>query len=179
MIDTKKWTQIGSELGRIEREENVRILYVCESGSRAWGFPSKDSDYDVRFLYIRPMEWYLKVHPGRDVIERPISDSLDLSGWDLRKALQLLAKSNPPLLEWLYSPICYLERGTVIEGIRKAAPGLYSPKSCLHHYHSLATGNFRTYLQSDRVRLKKYFYLKLPRILHLLQGGDESAFFLV
>lgn len=94
---------IQQELERIEREEGVLILYACESGSRAWGFPSTDSDYDVRFIYIRPVEWYLSIFDKRDVIERPISDRLDMSGWDLKSA-GAFRKSNPPLLEWLESP---------------------------------------------------------------------------
>lgn len=151
--------RIHTELKRIESEEKVRILYACESGSRAWGFPSQDSDYDVRFLYAHPTEWYLSVHPGRDVIERPISAQLDLSGWDIRKALQLLAKSNPPLLEWLHSPIRYLEWGTVVGSMREMTPDLYSPRSSIHHYLHLGEGNFRDYLQGERVRLKKYFYV--------------------
>src|ERR687887_581080 len=98
---------IVAALRSVESEEDVRILYACESGSRAWGFPSKDSDYDVRFLYVRPVDWYLSIRERRDVIERPISDMLDINGWDLRKALTLFNKSNPPLLEWLQSPIRY------------------------------------------------------------------------
>lgn len=74
----------------------MRILYACESGSRAWGFPSKDSDYDVRFIYVRPVDWYLSIFDKRDVIEYPISDMLDINGWDLKKALNLFRKSNPP-----------------------------------------------------------------------------------
>jgi len=89
-------SQILSRLHEIEAEENVRIVYACESGSRAWGFPSADSDYDVRFLYVRPMEWYLSIDVKRDVIERPVQDGLDISGWDLKKALRLFCKSNPP-----------------------------------------------------------------------------------
>jgi predicted nucleotidyltransferase len=102
---------IQTALHALQEEEGVRILYACESGSRAWGFPSRDSDYDVRFIYVRRREWYLSIdlERRRDVIERPVSDQLDLSGWDLRKALQLLRKSNPPLLEWLSSPIVYLD----------------------------------------------------------------------
>jgi len=88
------------ELKAIEERENVKILYACESGSRAWGFPSKDSDYDVRFIYIRPLNWYLSILDKRDVIELPINDVLDISGWDIRKALKLFKKSNPPMLEW-------------------------------------------------------------------------------
>ena len=101
--------EVARRLRQIEAEEGVRIFYACESGSRAWGFPSKDSDYDVRFLYAHPRPWYLSidVERKRDVIERPITDEIDLGGWDLRKALQLFRKSNPPLLEWLQSPIIY------------------------------------------------------------------------
>ncbi|MDQ6422918.1 nucleotidyltransferase domain-containing protein [Paenibacillus sp. LHD-117] len=153
---------IKEELDRLEREENVRILYACESGSRAWGFPSKDSDYDVRFLYIRPREWYLSIFDKKDVIERPISESLDISGWDLRKALKLFRKSNPPLLEWLQSPIRYSEYSSVAEQIRGMSPLAFSPKSCMHHYLNMARGNYRDYLQGDFVRLKKYFYVLRP-----------------
>ena len=103
-------TQIEAELERIERERGVCVIYACESGSRAWGFESSDSDYDVRFIYVHPTEWYLRVVSGSDTIERPIEGLLDVSGWDLKKALQLLRKSNPPLLEWLQSPIVYHER---------------------------------------------------------------------
>jgi len=93
--------KIKLELERIEKENDVKILFAVESGSRAWGFPSKDSDYDVRFVYMHPVEWYLSIHDKRDVIEYPISDALDISGWDIKKALQLFAKSNPALLEWI------------------------------------------------------------------------------
>ena len=103
--------EILRRLDQIEREDDVRIVYACESGSRAWGFESTDSDWDVRFIYVHPRDWYLSIDVGekRDVIERPINDELDISGWDLRKALKLLRKSNPPLLEWLSSPIVYKE----------------------------------------------------------------------
>lgn len=154
--------QILDELQRIEAEENVRILYACESGSRAWGFPSKDSDYDVRFLYIRPIQWYLSIFEKRDVIERPISSMLDMSGWDLKKALLLFRKSNPPLLEWLQSPIVYRERYSIAEQIRGISPLTFSPKSCTYHYLHMAKGNYREYLQGDRVKIKKYFYVLRP-----------------
>lgn len=154
--------QILEELKRIEKEEDVRILYACESGSRAWGFPSKDSDYDVRFLYIRPEEWYLSIFDKRDVIERPISNMLDINGWDLRKALNLFRKSNPPLLEWLQSPIVYMENYSIAEQIRCISPFTFSPKSCMHHYLHMAKGNYREYLQGDQVKIKKYFYVLRP-----------------
>ncbi|MEM6906851.1 MAG: nucleotidyltransferase domain-containing protein, partial [Pseudomonadota bacterium] len=97
--------EIMAKLTGIERDFGVRILFAIESGSRAWGFPSPDSDYDVRFVYVHPTDWYLSLTPGRDVIELPIRDDLDIGGWDLRKALNLLLKPNPVMLEWLSSPI--------------------------------------------------------------------------
>lgn len=155
-------TLILQELQEIEQEENVRILFACESGSRAWGFPSQDSDYDVRFVYIRPVEWYVSIFDKRDVIERPISNMLDINGWDLRKALQLFRKSNPPLMEWLRSPISYLERHTVAEQMRALSKRVYSPRSCMYHYLNMAKGNERDYLKGDVVRIKKYFYVLRP-----------------
>ncbi|MFB6365298.1 nucleotidyltransferase domain-containing protein [Paenibacillus elgii] len=153
---------ILEELYQIERQEQVRILYACESGSRAWGFPSKDSDYDVRFLYVRPVEWYLSIFDQRDVIERPISDKLDINGWDLKKALNLFRKSNPPLLEWLQSPIPYYEKYSAAERIRSMSPLTFSPKSCMYHYLNMAKGNYREYLQGEQVKIKKYFYVLRP-----------------
>ena len=153
-----------SSLAEIERDEGVRIFYACESGSRAWGFPSADSDYDVRFLYIRPQNWYLSVdvEKRRDVIEKPITDELDVSGWDIRKALMLLYKSNPPLLEWFNSPIIYREKFTIADRIRKLMPAYYSPRACAHHYLHMAQKNYREYLKGDIVRVKKYFYVLRP-----------------
>ncbi|MBP3966219.1 nucleotidyltransferase domain-containing protein [Paenibacillus lignilyticus] len=153
---------IKNELARLEQEEQVIILYACESGSRAWGFPSQDSDYDVRFIYIRRPEWYLSIFDKRDVIERPISDMLDISGWDIRKALNLYRKSNPPLLEWLQSPIQYAEKLSLAEQLRQLSPLAFSPKSCMYHYLNMARGNYRMYLQGERVRIKKYFYVLRP-----------------
>ncbi len=97
---------IKAGLAEIEAQENVRIVYACESGSRAWGFPSSDSDYDVRFIYLHPLEWYLSIEKRRDVIERPITGVLDVNGWDLRKALQLFRKSNPLSLSGSTRPSC-------------------------------------------------------------------------
>ena len=112
--------EILVRLNAVEKDEGVKILYACESGSRAWGFPSRDSDYDVRFVYVHPAEWYLSIdlEKKRDVIERPITDQIDLNGWDLRKALGLYRKSNPPLLEWLNSPIVYWETYGVAAKLR-------------------------------------------------------------
>lgn len=151
--------RIRDALCRIEAEEEVRVLYAVESGSRAWGFASPDSDYDVRFLYAHRPEWYLGLRRRRDVIERPIERDLDLAGWDLPKALRLFGKSNPPLLEWLRSPAVYLETGSLAERLRDLARRTASPSSCLHHYLHMAEGNHREYLQGEQVWLKKYLYV--------------------
>ncbi|WNS42017.1 nucleotidyltransferase domain-containing protein [Paenibacillus sp. MMS20-IR301] len=153
---------IREQLEQIEQEEQVTILYACESGSRAWGFPSQDSDYDVRFIYLHKPEWYLSIYDKRDVIERPISNMLDINGWDLRKALRLFRKSNPPLLEWLQSPIQYTEKFSVAEQLRGISPYTFSPKSCMYHYLNMAKGNYRDYLQGEQVKIKKYFYVLRP-----------------
>lgn len=154
--------QIIDALQSIEEEEQVRILYACESGSRAWGFPSRDSDYDVRFIYVRPMDSYLSLFEKRDVIERPISNMLDINGWDMKKALSLFRKSNPPLLEWLQSPIVYTEASEVVEQIRALSAHTFSARSCMHHYLHMAKGNYREYLQREQVKIKKYFYVLRP-----------------
>lgn len=138
------------------------MLYACESGSRAWGFASPDSDYDVRFIYAAPLDYFLTLEPGSDVIEEFLPNDLDVSGWELRKALRLLRKSNPPLLEWIQSPIVYAEEPVFITAFRDVAAATFSPLKAFHHYFSMARTNYRTYLQGDRVRLKKYFYVLRP-----------------
>ncbi|MBN1105153.1 MAG: nucleotidyltransferase domain-containing protein [Deltaproteobacteria bacterium] len=154
--------RITRRLASLEADLNVRIVYACESGSRAWGFPSADSDYDVRFLYLRPSESYLSIQVPRDVIECPPEGELDISGWDLKKALGLFAKSNPPLLEWLGSPIVYLEKSSVAAEMRKLLPVYYSPKACMYHYFHMAHRNYREYLKGDEVWTKKYLYVLRP-----------------
>jgi len=155
-------TKIKAELSRIQEAESVAILYACESGSRAWGFESDDSDYDVRFIYIRPTRWYLTIQRERDVIEKPIDDEIDVSGWDVPKALELLRKSNPPLIEWLQSPIVYLQKSTFVERLRDLMDEYYSPMSCMYHYLHMAENNFREYLTDQEVWTKKYFYVLRP-----------------
>lgn len=151
-----------AEIATIERTHDVKVLYACESGSRGWGFASPDSDYDVRFIYVHPLEWYLRVEPQRDVIEKPIDDELDVSGWEIRKALQLLHRSNPTLLEWLDSPVVYSEEEGVVNELRELAREFFAPVRGRHHYLSMAKKNFRGYLQGDEVRYKKYLYVLRP-----------------
>lgn len=170
--------EIGRRLEAIETAEGVTILYACESGSRAWGFASADSDFDVRFIYIRPQDWYLSidVESRRDVIERPVDGVWDVNGWDLRKALRLLRKSNPPLLEWLDSPIVYRAHPELAAGLRKLASGYYSPSACRYHYLHMARVNFRGYLQGELVRTKKYFYVLRPLLaMRWIEQSEEMV----
>jgi uncharacterized protein len=118
---------IAQALRLIEQQHGVRILYAAEAGSRAWGIESQESDYDVRFIYVHPRERYLRLDVPRDVIERPIADALDISGWDAFKALRLLRKCNPALLEWLHSPVIYVEASPVIAEMRRIARSLIAP----------------------------------------------------
>jgi len=154
--------KIITELDKIEKSEDVNILYAVESGSRAWGFPSKDSDYDVRFIYTRRHNSYLTIEEDRDVLEYPINDLLDISGWDIRKSLKLFRKSNPPLSEWLISPIIYIESSEFTNNLRKLHSEYFSPKSCSYHYLSMAKRNYREYMKGDFVKIKKYFYVLRP-----------------
>ena len=109
MTEHQRLTQeiIPAKLREIEAREHVRILHCVESGSRAWGFASPDSDYDVRFVYVRQPEHYLRLDKTRDVIEWQLDDTLDINGWDLQKTLRLLHRSNPTVFEWNSSPILY------------------------------------------------------------------------
>ena len=152
---------INQKLAEIEQSENITILHAVESGSRAWGFPSPDSDYDVRFIYIRKPEFYFKLEKTRDVIELPINDMLDINGWDLNKTLRLLHGSNPTLFEWMSSPVVYRQTD-FIDHLRPIMDNYFSCKSGLYHYLSMAEGNYRDYLKGEMVRAKKYFYVLRP-----------------
>lgn len=154
--------RIQKELERIEEQFDVRILYACESGSRAWGFESTDSDWDVRFIYLHKPAWYLSIEPYRDVIECPVDEGLDVSGWDFRKALNLFRKSNPPMLEWLDSPVVYKADQDFVDGWRALIPEYFSPKSCTYHYLSMAKHNYREHMRTEEVKLKKYLYILRP-----------------
>jgi uncharacterized protein len=166
--------EILRRLALAEKEHGVRVLYACESGSRAWGFASPDSDFDVRFIYAHEADWYLSfdVEERRDVIEYPIVDDIDCGGWDIRKALYLFTRTNGALLEWLNSPITYLERGTAASTLRELAPQCANAIALCFHYSHMARGNAREYLFKDKVRLKKYFYVLRPLLaIRYIEAG--------
>lgn len=153
--------EIIKRLKQIEEKEKVKILYAVESGSRAWGFASPDSDYDVRFIYLRQKEFYLKLEKTRDVIEVPIDDILDINGWDFQKALRLLHTSNPTLFEWSNSPVIY-KTTPFFEEFKDLINNYFKAKSGLYHYLNTAASNYREYLKGDFVKAKKYFYVIRP-----------------
>ncbi|RST51680.1 nucleotidyltransferase domain-containing protein [Variovorax sp. DXTD-1] len=161
-IDPAMRVQIMDALRDIETRHDVTVLFACESDSRGWGFASPDSDYDVRFIYVNRLPWYLTVTPQRDVIELPISGDLDVNGWDLRKALGLMRESNPTLLEWLRSPVVYREDEAAMPRFRALSEAVFSNARGWHHYASMAKKNFREHLQAEEVRYKKYLYVLRP-----------------
>ena len=153
--------KILEELRKIEAAEGVKIIMAIESGSRAWGFASPDSDYDVRFIYVRKQEDYLRLEGMRDVIEWRLDETLAICGWDLKKALQLIYKSNPTIFEWCASPIVYMEN-EAFSKVKALLPKYFSVKKSLYHYWHMAETNYREYLKGDIVRVKKYFYVIRP-----------------
>jgi uncharacterized protein len=154
--------RVLQELSRIEREQNVRVLLAVESGSRAWGFASPDSDYDVRFIYAHGRDWYLSVFEGRDFIEEMLPERLDISGWDLRKTLRLFSKCNLALNEWLGSPITYSEVPDFRRQLTELIPRCFNPIGAIHHYRSMAARALIENLDGDRIRIKKLFYILRP-----------------
>ncbi len=154
---------IRGKLIEIEDTFHVKVLYAVESGSRAWGIPSAASDYDVRFIYIHHPHWYLSIDPQgigmkKDVIELPINNFLDISGWELTKALRLFRKSNPSFLEWMKSDIIYVQESSFIQKLRSLETEIFDPTASLHHYINMAKKNSRDYLQDPKVKMKTYFY---------------------
>ena len=157
--------EIAGRLGAIAAEENVRVLVAIESGSRAWGFHSPDSDYDIRFIYARKLDGYLALRPPRDVIERPILDEIDLGGWDIAKALKLMARGNSIVAEWLSSPITYAEEPGFRETFTPLVHDWRSRFGDVAHYYGLARRQWASFIEGrDEVRLKKYFYVIRPAV---------------
>lgn len=149
---------IKTKIKELEQAHNIHVLFACESGSRAWGFPSPDSDYDARFIYMHPKEWYLSIHEKRDVVELPVDKLLDINGWDLRKALRLVHKHNAIIYEWIQSPIVYAQDDTFLKDFQTLAASHFSPKATLHHYLSSAVKYYADCVAGDTIKLKKLLY---------------------
>ena len=154
---------IQTELDRISNEQQLTILYSCESGSRGWGFASPDSDYDVRFIYVKPVEWYLTIQDRKDQIDLFLSHDLDLNGWDIGKLLRLLYKSNATPYEWLQSPVVYRKNETFQNALWTLAQQYFQPRATLRHYIGLAKNAYRSGLISEsEINVKKLFYVLRP-----------------
>ncbi len=149
------------EFSALEEEKEVRLLFAAESGSRAWGFASPDSDYDVRFVYVHEPEWYLRLEKRRDTIEWKLDETLDISGWDLAKFLRLMRASNPSVMEWLASPIVYREH-SAFAGMQELGRASFQPRAGIYHYLHMAKGDYEKFCQAELVRPKKYFYAIRP-----------------
>lgn len=152
---------IQIKLKEIEEKEQVTILHTIESGSRAWGFASPDSDYDVRFIYVRSMEYYLSLETKKDFIDWELDETLDMNGWDLSKALKHFHKSNATLFEWANSPVVY-QTTTWWKEIMAVAENYFSCKASMYHYYGTAKKNASEYLTGEMVSYKKYFYVLRP-----------------
>lgn len=157
MIDPDRRAEILLALDEIEHKCEVKIILAIESGSRAWGFPSADSDYDVRIIYAHPRDWYLSVFEGRDVIEQAISGDLDIGGWDLRKTLRLLAAGNAVVHEWLASPIVYRQDETATATLKQLAIQAFDPRATYHHYLSMAAKKLDV-IEGEQVTAKRFLY---------------------
>jgi predicted nucleotidyltransferase len=151
------FNEVTEYLKKIEKEHNVIILQAIESGSRAWGFPSPDSDYDVRFIYANPSDWYLQLFEEKDVIEIPISDELDIGGWDLRKALKLANKGNAVIQEWMISPIVY-KQSDHYSRLYNLLSKAFNPTTAYYHYRSMAKKAYLELADSETKKLKRFFY---------------------
>jgi uncharacterized protein len=168
--------EVERRLEEIERRERVRILLAVESGSRAWGFHSPDSDFDARFIFVRHEDDYLSLNTPRDVIETPLVDLMDVNGWDLSKAFRLMIKGNSVIHEWLASPIVYRRNATFAAALTPVAAAWRNVYADAHHYHGLLASQLARHIEGrERINLKKYFYVIRPAIaLHWLRenGGE-------
>jgi hypothetical protein len=154
--------KILDHLRALEEERNIRILMAVESGSRAWGFPSPDSDYDVRIVYMKNLDWYLSIGEKKDTINYFHGKLLDINGWDIRKTLSLLRKSNATPFEWAQSPIVYREEPGFRAELLDLARRFFQPYHALNHYRGIAANSYTKGLSGDQIKLKKLFYVIRP-----------------
>ena len=164
---------IQEKLFEIEKQHHIQILYACESGSRAWGFPSPDSDYDVRFIYLRSLEHYLSVWQKADQLSFPITDELDVYGWDLSKVLLLIGKSNTTPFEWLQSPVIYRMDENFRDELWNICQRYFCARSNVHHYLGIANGAMQS-MEGDNIKIKKLFYILRP-LLSALWCADKKS----
>jgi uncharacterized protein len=179
---TRMRDELQQKLCEIEKDHDIRIVWAVESGSRLWGLASSESDYDVKCVYVHRPEWYLSINEGADAIDLPIHNRLDVSGWDVRKTLRLLVKSNISLMTWTISTLVYREVGGLADDIRELVGQHYSPKAVAHQYLNMATLNIRKHIDhASKVPVKIYLYTLQPllNVQWMMQGkGLPPSLFL-
>lgn len=153
--------QIQQKLDALTQRLDCRLLLAVESGSRAWGYASQDSDYDVRCVYWYPQERYLALQQPRDTVEWELNEVFDINGWELRKALNMAARSHLTIFEWCDSPIRY-RSSPWHEEFRAVIRGMMQPERLAGRYVGMAEGTFRRYLMLERPPYKEYFYAIRP-----------------
>ena len=152
-------TRIKDQIKDIEQKYQVKVLYACETGSRAWGFPSPDSDFDVRMIYMHDLDWYLSLSDKKDTIEFMSEDGeLDITGWDIKKCLKLMWKSNGALLERVQSPVVYTEEKNIAALLKQYSEKCFAPIATMYHYLGMAKNSFSEIEGRDEIKLKKLFY---------------------
>lgn len=183
--------KIQSILKIIEQKHGMRILYACESGSRAWGFDSKDSDWDIRFVYVRPKEFYLSVFPNEklhldhnnsEVCKKFLDYELDFVGWDIKKVLYQFSRGNPDMISWFFSPIVYRANENAHDIFKSAGKGFFKSKAAYYHYIHMARGNYNQYIKNPEgnlVNTKKYLYVLRPLLacMWIEQFNNEPPMF--
>ena len=168
---------ISHHLRRLEQEKSVKVLYACETGSRGCGFASPDSDFDIRFASVHPLDRYLSIHDPQDTITTIFEDGgevLDFNGWDLRKTLHHLSKSNAAPFEWLQSPIVYGQEGNFRDALWTLAPQFFSPRAAVHHYLGICHNSIKTGISAGQIKIKKYFYILRP-LLAAIWAADRQT----
>jgi predicted nucleotidyltransferase len=168
-------TEIQGELLRIAEDNNIRILYACESGSRAWGFASPESDYDIRFIFLHPTSWYLSVLPQDDGMDLFIDKELDINGWDIRKVLRLMMKSNITAFEWLQSPIVYQTDEDFKAALWSLSQHFFQSRSSMLQYLSLAGNSFRRINEDSEINIHKYLYVLRPLLAAMWIAEHKTA----
>lgn len=154
-------TIIDAALNEAAEKYDIELLFACESGSRAWGFPSPDSDYDVRFIYRRKSDAYLALFPENDHLSFPVTGDLDLYGWDIKKVLHLLYKSNCTPFEWIQSPVVYMNNEVFRESFLDLLPDYFSARKHIFHYLGIASGAMAS-MNGPEIKIKKLFYVLRP-----------------
>ncbi|MBT34043.1 MAG: nucleotidyltransferase [Thalassobius sp.] len=174
MISEEIKIHVRNKIAELEQSYHIRIVYACESGSRAWGFASPDSDYDIRFIYTHPLKKYLSVGNYKAEMDFAVTNDIDLSGWELRKTLGLLFKSNATVFEWLQSPVVYHNEDDFREQLWQICPEYFKPTTLIYHYLGTVKSAYGSGVSDGLIKIKKYFYIIRPVLAALWVAEKEE-----